>query len=380
VITREIIIEEDYFIFSWKFEMKIETKSQKISQELEVYEKLSIANFKKINIFDGGYKVLSPESNYEVLEETDISEEINLEAARNNVFLIEAKKGMLVIQDEKLNERSMDIKIYDINGELVSLPLSQYNSSCSAYLKSILVVPEDNKYYIHIRSNYNEDVKININNYQYSSLIDFEDNNIISGKTNYSSTIEGKYDFETFEYENESVDTKSIYMKNTGDTVIYYFNIRFNTHEGDEVKTLNPGENILINSPKGKNMIFICNDYKTTNEVDKYDFSIEIDIKNVSPMFESSYFEIDDIIDFKYDNLKYKYYIIYLEVGSYKMNLSNENIVVIKYNLNCTMEDSKDQNDTYKILNITEDNYYMFGFSEYSINDTIIVTRDMELN
>ena len=375
VTTRNIIIEEDFISLSVKMNLELKGENYIVSSKTEAYQEVSLKTFKMIDIYDGSYKVLNPDKINEVINYTDINNSIILHPYQINMFLIKAKKGMLVIEDENNYTRELEIELYDLNGNLVSLPVSKNNRMSSNQLKTILVVPEDNDYYISINSRYDSDANIKIKNYEYSTLVDFENNYKITEKFNYEGIIEGKYDFESFEYENESPATRAIYMKNTGESIIYFVDMEINTSDTDDIKILYPGDNILINVEKGKNVFFICNDYKSNEEKEKYNYSIEFDIKYIAPSYQSSYLELGDIIEFKETSSKYKYYIIYLEKGTYYINSSNANIYVLGANSNITIVDSDDDTLGYKKITIIESKNYIIGFSHYTEGDTIKIIK-----
>ena len=375
VTTRVVTIEDEFCSLFVKMNLELKGEFYTVSSKTEAYQEFSLKPFKKIDIYDGSYKVLNPDKINEVTDITNLNDLITLHPYQINMFLIKAKKGMLVIEDENNYTRELEIELYDLNGNLVSLPLSKNNRMSSNQLKTILVVPEDNDYYISISSLYDSDANIKIKNYEYSTLVDFENNYKITEKFNYEGIIEGKYDFESFEYENESPATRAIYMKNTGESIIYFVDMEINTSDTDDIKILYPGDNILINVEKGKNVFFICNDYKSNEEKEKYNYSIEFDIKYIAPSYQSSYLELGDIIEFKETSSKYKYYIIYLEKGTYYINSSNANIYVLGASSNITIVDSDNDTLGYKKITIIESKNYIIGFSHYTEGDTIKIIK-----
>ena len=375
VTTRVVTIDDEFCSLFVKMNLELKGEFYTVSSKTEAYQEFSLKPFKKIDIYDGSYKVLNPDKINEVTDITNLNDLITLHPYQINMFLIKAKKGMLVIEDENNYTRELEIELYDLNGNLVSLPVSKNNRMSSNQLKTILVVPEDNDYYISINSRYDSDANIKIKNYEYSTLVDFENNYKITEKFNYEGIIEGKYDFESFEYENESPATRAIYMKNTGESIIYFVDMEINTSDTDDIKILYPGDNILINVEKGKNVFFICNDYKSNEEKEKYNYSIEFDIKYIAPSYQSSYLELGDIIEFKETSSKYKYYIIYLEKGTYYINSSNANIYVLGANSNITIVDSDDDTLGYKKITIIESKNYIIGFSHYTEGDTIKIIK-----
>lgn len=375
VTTRVVTIEDEFCSLFVKMNLELKGEFYTVSSKTEAYQEFSLKPFKKIDIYDGSYKVLNPDKINEVTDITNLNDLITLHPYQINMFLIKAKKGMLVIEDENNYTRELEIELYDLNGNLVALPVSKNNRMSSNELKTILVVPEDNDYYISISSLYDSDANIKIKNYEYSTLVDFENNYKITEKFNYEGIIEGKYDFESFEYENESPATRAIYMKNTGESIIYFVDMEINTSDTDDIKILYPGDNILINVEKGKNVFFICNDYKSNEEKEKYNYSIEFDIKYIAPSYQSSYLELGDIIEFKETSSKYKYYIIYLEKGTYYINSSNANIYVLGANSNITIVDSDDDTLGYKKITIIESKNYIIGFSHYTEGDTIKIIK-----
>ena len=151
-------------------------------------------NGKKVKVIGNNVVDISAYLGMEIDKEV-IKEEVHLPVLLDILEKMEGK-------DEKALRA--EIELYDLNGNLVSLPLSKNNRMSSNQLKTILVVPEDNDYYISINSRYDSDANIKIKNYEYSTLVDFENNYKITEKFNYEGIIEGKYDFESFEYENES--------------------------------------------------------------------------------------------------------------------------------------------------------------------------------
>lgn len=375
VTTRVVTIDDEFCSLFVKMNLELKGEFYTVSSKTEAYQEFSLKPFKKIDIYDGSYKVLNPDKINEVTDITNLNDLITLHPYQINMFLIKAKKGMLVIEDENNYTRELEIELYDLNGNLVALPVSKNNRMSSNELKTILVVPEDNDYYISISSLYDSDANIKIKNYEYSTLVDFENNYKITEKFNYEGIIEGKYDFESFEYENESPATRAIYMKNIGESIIYFVDMEINTSDTDDIKILYPGDNILINVEKGKNVFFICNDYKSNEEKEKYNYSIEFDIKYIAPSYQSSYLELGDIIEFKETSSKYKYYIIYLEKGTYYINSSNANIYVLGASSNITIVDSDNDTLGYKKITIIESKNHIIGFSHYTEGDTIKIIK-----
>ena len=278
-----------------------------------------------------------------------------------SIQFIKTGKGMIVA-----NDTSFKLELYDLEHNLVSQSLGITERSANADLYCFLPVEEAGTYYLHIKNIASHDEEVKIDFYEYDTVVDKLGIDI-STVSMIEGTIEGKYDFQKYIYNNPDDKEHTLQIENLGeDTIIIYSKKDGTTKDYEYVRS---NQTAYYKLDKGYNEIFICQEFTEIREI--YEYSYKANIK-ILPFYIGINIIEDDIPE-TFKLLKGRKYHTYLEKGVYSImnqtNINNDPKVSVydeegKYGYLNAVEPYSHVEDFTTHFTIPEDGWYFVSISQ----------------
>ncbi len=304
--------------------------------------------------------ITKPKSFDEVKYVYDFSYEFDLDRGEVIYLKVQVDKGMIVS-----NIKDIDMELYDENKEFVTESIGDQLGHPYKEFEAFLPVEEEGTYYLVITHWSLVDSKLNLKFYSYDTVIDKEGIDL-SKISSYEGEIEGKYDFDKFviKVRDWNYDKKSVKIHNTGNSniYVYYENSLYNP----VLEIIAPDQIKYIGTYNYINNVFICNDFRSSEDVNEYKYSMDIDVVDLGFKGEIYETNIPSQIMFEpYQNINYH---TFLKRGAYSFTTVDDtfhNLDVAIYNndgvnLNANIVNYNDCYDQELAANfvIKEDGYY----------------------
>ena len=307
VLTTKYVFYDKKVYISTSMVVDFEFLSQPIDMCIS-YE-IDVNEFTPIDMLNGEYEFSTPDCYEEVYEVFNFDKEITIKDRKDAYLKVEVERGMIVTDSEEVS-----FELYDMNKQLVSESMGKTGNSSYIKLDSFVAVPESGTYYLKVRNRLSGNHIIRLEHYQYDTV--YNSNGIdISSVPSYEGEIEGKYDFEKFIYNNESIESYSWRVKNTGSSTIAFFQNRKSM--SDEIVYVKPNEVKYFTLKKGYNEILICQDFFSYDKKDSYEYSFESNILEFA--LDGNVYEEDIPSEINLSKYEARYYYSYLEKGQYSI-------------------------------------------------------------
>ena len=269
-------IIEDLLETELKISFEFENKKIKLTLEmplkfpnnqtynLKVRLEMLIWKFLPIDFYNGNYKLSSPECMEEVYQISNLSD-IYCSHYGTNIFKVELKKGLLIMETEENNVALKDENLKYISNSNWNIILDDMKYSP---LEDMIEIQKDGIYYLYI--NATTEGKKTFKNVEYTSLCESINLNLPSGTHEFE--LEGKYDIFKLVDDSNNQHVK-IKITNSGNNkfALYVRNTL-------EVFELNPEDSIevtLLSQFVDDLYIFSDFDNTTVNQIKSYKITYE---------------------------------------------------------------------------------------------------------
>lgn len=340
---------------------------------IEITYEIDLTSFTPRNMLDGSYIFTNPHCFEEAFDNFDFKNKIEMEGREAVYLKFESEKGMISTTAEDVG-----FELYDINQNLIgeSIGGATYGTI------PCISIPEKGTYYLVVKNRYDVNKTVNLQFDQYDTVFNNEGIEL-DKNSSHQGVIEGKYDFEKYFYNNNTSNTYSLRIENTGEKTIYAFNYK-NGLDPTIVK-IYPEQSKMLDIRPGINEIYICEDFLTASAPGKgYEYSFNSKI--VYNSFNGEIIESNIPHEFSLSGLEKRYYYTRLEKGMYSIlseDVYSESIEIVIYDDNGEKIDANlVQYDDLRRLSsyfiIDEDAYYYVGILNRTTGDENMVFNKIE--
>lgn len=320
IITMKYVVYEEKIYMSLSLTLNGEMLINPIS--ITVKFELDLKQFTPKDMLNSGYIFSKPSCFEEVVGLYNFDKSIEVSNSEPTYMKISVERGMIASTSNDIG-----FELYDMNKNLVSESLGGANSGFIPFIS----VPENGTYYLVAKNKSGTSKNVKLEFHKYETVVGKDGIDLSSGKT-FNGTIEGKYDFEKYIFNNTTTKNSHLRIENTGKNDIYFINYKNN--KSVEIEKIEPSKAKSIPISTGENVIYICESYLDRLNNNGYEYSFNYDILQLD--FYGNIFESTIPSSYFISSGEKIYYHTYLEEGMYRVNSEKftEDIEILVYDNN----------------------------------------------